>query len=518
MLKFGYKKVGPNEALIITGPGIGKDGDPGVYASKGRMMKVARGSVFVTPFQNAETVSLNSMQIKLTTPRIVTSEGVPLRVWATATIKIADSLDSIVHYAEQFLGKDKEDVKSELINILSGNLRTIVAKLTALEVNNAREEFVFQVRKIAQDELDRMGFTIVSLVLDDVKDDDEQDGFLINLGAQKIAESKRDAEIARSNAEREIAIKKAQNEQETKQEADQSQIKIAESEKKRKLNETTIQEETSKAQARSEQAYALEQARLQQELVAEQTKVKKQEEEAKLQIQQLEKQAKLVEAEIKAQDEKIRADTAAEISERKAQAETNAQKYQAQIENEVLERKGQAEANALKYQTEVENAALERKGQAEAEIIRQRGLAEAEVIRQRGLSEAEAKERMAEAMAKFGQAAITEMIIKVLPDVAKAIAEPLSNISEVKVFDMGGNGEGNGLQNFAGTSLGMLGVVKDILRETTGIDMKEIVESNASFGRNQLTNTVIPDEPTLPTDETEQAVTESEAPIIEEEE
>lgn len=46
--------------------------------------------------------------------------------------------------------------------------------------------------------------------------------------------------------------------------------------------------------------------------------------------------------------------------------------------------------------------------------------------------QAKAKERMA----KFDQVAVTEMIIKVLPDVGRAISEPLFNIGEVKVFDM----------------------------------------------------------------------------------
>lgn len=487
IFKFGYKKVAANEALIVTGSKVGKEGEPGVYVSNGRMMRVIRGgSVFVTPFQIAEPVSLNSMQIKLTTPRIVTNEGVPIRVWATATIKIADNLDSIVNYAEQFLGKEKEAIKSELQNVLEGNLRTIVAKLTALEVNNARESFVKQVREIAQKELDNMGFYIVSLVLDDVKDDNEKDGYLINLGAEKIAQSKRDAEIARSNAEREIANKKAINLQETQRQADLSQTQIAESNKERELKETSFKEETSKAKARSEQAYELEQAKLKQALVGEQTKAKKLEQEAILEIKELEKQSKLKDAEILAQDEKIRADNEAEINERKALAEANARKYEAEAESQALEQKGKAEA---------------------------------EIIRQRGLAEAEAKERMAVAMEKYGQAAVVEMIINVLPEVARAISEPLSNIGEVKVFDMGGDSSSNGMQNFAGTSVGMLGLVQNVLKESTGIDLKEIVESNASYGRNQLAESktskesneedviaVSPnDEATNPNDEIEQA-------------
>lgn len=41
------------------------------------------------------------------------------------------------------------------------------------------------------------------------------------------------------------------------------------------------------------------------------------------------------------------------------------------------------------------------------------------------------------------QAAMVEMIVKALPEMAKAIAEPLSTIDKVTIID--GNGEGSGV-------------------------------------------------------------------------
>ena len=65
-------------------------------------------------------------------------------------------------------------------------------------------------------------------------------------------------------------------------------------------------------------------------------------------------------------------------------------------------------------------------GLAVADAERAKGTAEADVIRLRGLAEAEAKEKLAEAFEKFGEAAILDIIVKMLPELAGKIAEPIS--------------------------------------------------------------------------------------------
>src|SRR5690606_23868086 len=103
------------------------------------------------------------------------------------------------------------------------------------------------------------------------------------------------------------------------------------------------------------------------------------------------------------------------------------------------------EADALQYRIEAEAKALAAQkrleGLAVAEAEKAKGTAEAEVIRLRGLAEAEAKEKLAEAVAKFGEAAVLDIIVKMLPELAGKVAEPISSIDKLTVVDTG-NGEG----------------------------------------------------------------------------
>src|SRR3954468_18563201 len=79
-----YRKVGPNEALIISG-GRGE---------RGRGYRIRRGGgTFVVPFlEEAKTLSLEVMTIHVHTPEVYTLHGVPVQVDGIAQIKI-DSTD-----------------------------------------------------------------------------------------------------------------------------------------------------------------------------------------------------------------------------------------------------------------------------------------------------------------------------------------------------------------------------------------------------------------------------------------
>ena len=74
---------------------------------------------------------------------------------------------------------------------------------------------------------------------------------------------------------------------------------------------------------------------------------------------------------------------------------------------------------------------------AKAEAQKAQGVAEAEIIRLKGLAEAEAKQKIAEAFEQFGQAAILDMIVEMLPEYAKEVAKPLSNIDKITIVDTG---------------------------------------------------------------------------------
>lgn len=120
-------------------------------------------------------------------------------------------------------------------------------------------------------------------------------------------------------------------------------------------------------------------------------------------------------------------------------------------------------------------------GLAVAEAERAKGTAEADVIRLRGLAEAEAKEKLAEAFEKFGEAAILDIIVKMLPELAGKIADPIGNIDKLTVVDTG-NGEGAArISNYV-TSL--MSTAPEMLKSVSGIDVNAIIKGLTNRGGN----------------------------------
>ncbi|MCL7748732.1 flotillin family protein [Halalkalibacter sp. MEB205] len=435
-----YKTASSNQALIITGPKLGDPKeDTRIFGDEnGRSLKIVRGGgIRLKLFQTCTPVDLNSFQIKLTTPKVYTSQGVPVIADAITSVKIADTLIGIANYAEQFLGKKQDEIEEEVSKVLGTNLRAILSKMTVEEINNDRESFNHQVQDIAQQELDNMGFKITSFGLDDLRDADEENGYLDNLGRPRIAEIRKKADMAESDAEKETRMYKAKNDQIAKDEENKRLTAIAESQKEKDIKEAQIKEETERARAKSEQAYELEKARLAQQVKEEEMK-----------IQYIERQRQ-VELEVEEQ------------KRRKTVADANA-----------YDIKAKAEAEADKARID---------GETKAAIEKQKGLAEADVIRERGRAEAEAKELMAQAMEKYGEAAILEMFIEMLPKYAHEVAQPLSQIEEMKVIDMGGadsSGAAKITNNITKTMLGL----QESLKESTGMDLKSMLETFMSRG------------------------------------
>lgn len=110
----------------------------------------------------------------------------------------------------------------------------------------------------------------------------------------------------------------------------------------------------------------------------------------------------------------------------------------------------------------------------EAEAIRKRGEAEAEAIRLKGEAEADAMDKKAEAMKKYGQAAILEMIVGVLPEMAKSIAEPVSAIDKVTII----GGDSSGVSDVSGNVPAILAKTIESVREATGFDLTEVLKAS----------------------------------------
>lgn len=417
-----YRIGKPDEALIITGSLLGKDG-----------IKILKNSgTFVIPIvQKAHKLSLLTHKLEIGTPEVYTEQGVPIKASATVLVKVGNSTESIKTAAEQYLGKSTQELEDEAQEVLEGHLRAILGTMTVEAIYKNRDDFAEQVQQVASTDLRKMGLEIVSFTIKDVSD---SNGYLDALGRPQIAEVKKNAEVAESNALRETRIKQAANEQLAQQEEISRQTEIAEANKNMALKQAQYKQEKEVADAKAEQI-----------AVGEKMKIDLIEQEKNIEIQ--EKQAELTEKELNASLRK--------------QAEADKYVVEQQALAEKAKEIAQAEADAEK----VKLAAL-----AEAERIQKLGAADAERIHKVGVAEAESKEKMAIALTKLNEAGILMEFIKVLPAIAKEVNEPISNIDKIVSF-----GGGDGVHE-----LGEAGLARtfDTIKETTGLDLVTLINDS----------------------------------------
>jgi flotillin len=473
-----YRTAGPDEALIVTGSYLG---NKNVHVDEsGNKIKIIRGGgAFILPvFQQAEPLSLLSSKLEVTTPEVYTEQGVPVMADGTAIIKIGGSIEEIATAAEQFLGKPKEDRENEAREVLEGHLRSILGSMTVEEIYKNRDKFSQEVQRVASQDLAKMGLIIVSFTIKDVRD---KNGYLESLGKPRIAQVKRDADIATAEAEKETRIKRAEADKDAKKAELERATEIAEAEKENQMKMADYRREQDVAKARADQAYDLETARSKQEVT---------EQEMQIRIIERQKQIELEEKEILRRERQYDSEV-----KKKADADRYAVEQAAAADKA----KQLAEADANQYRVEsmakAEAEKVRLDGLAKAEAERAQGESEADVIRLKGLAEAEAKRKIAEAFEQYGQAAVLDMIVRMLPEYAKEVASPLGNIEKITVVDTGGNGENSGANKVTGYATNLMSTLQESLKASSGIDVKSLLENFSGKGNvresiDQLANEI----------------------------
>jgi flotillin len=455
-----YKTVSPDDAMIVTGSFLGSKNIS--EDDSGRRIKIVRGGgAFILPiFQQAENMSLLSHKLDVMTPEVYTEQGVPVLADGVAIIKVGGSIEDVATAAEQFLGKPIEALKSEAQEVLEGHLRAILGSMTVEEVYRNRDKFAQEVQSVAARDLKKMGLLIVSFTIKDVRD---KHGYLEALGKPRIAAVKRDADIAEAQALRDSRIQKALAEEEGQKAELLRDTHIAEADKEKELKIASFKKEQDTARAEADQAYNIQEARAKQTMVEEQMKVElvRKDREIDLQEKEITVRQKQYDAEVK----------------KKADAD----RYKVEQEAEALKTSQMREADALQYSIETRaraDAEQQRlQGQAVADAERAKGTAEADIIRLRGLAEADAKVKIAEAFDNFNEAAVLDIIVKMLPELAGQIASPIAAIDKLTVVDTG-NGEGAARVSNYVTQL--MATAPAMLKDVSGLDVNALMKNLAS--------------------------------------
>jgi flotillin len=433
-----FRKVGPNEALIISGRKRTITLPDGTTKKVGYRVRLG-GGTFVRPFlEKVDILPMDVIPLTIRTPEVLTHGGIPILADAAAQVKIDSSEAAILVAAEQFLSLGKDGIRDVAVNVLEGRMREVIGTMTVEDIYRGRMDFNRRVIDSTREDFSRMGLVLLSYAL---KEFGDTQGYIDALSKPLISAAKRDAAVSEAETEKEAIIKSSQarKEGEVARLAAEAQIAKAQWENEAKKSESLTMVNQKKAQA--DFSYELERYRLSQELKREESKVKMVEKEQAIKIEEL------------------------EIQRREKELESNvlkpadARKYQIRSEAEAEEFRIQAEA----------------RGKAEA--VRLEGQAEAGRIKERGAAEAEAMTKRAQAMSGYNEASVLEMYMKVLPEVVRGVSEPLSKVEKIVLVN---SDKDLGMSKISGQVAQILGQVPEVVQALTGADLKKFLKDKLS--------------------------------------
>lgn len=417
-----YIKAPTDRALIVSG------------LRKNPKFVIGKSALRIPFLQRVEKLELKMISVDVKTKESVpTNEYINVNIDSAVKIKVGSSKEMLEKAASNFLNKNEDYIRNSVGDVLEGNVREIIGQMRLEDIVQDRKMFAEKVQENAAPDMARMGLEIVSFNVQNVTD---EGNVIENLGIDRVVSISKSAQISRAESERDIAVAKANA---TKQ-----------------ANDARIEAETAIAERNNE-------LEIKKQELKRAADVKKAEADAAYEIQQQE-QRKTIEI------------TTADANIAKQEKEIELREKEIAVKEKTLDADIRKQAEADRFAKEQEAEAVKAQGIAEAESIKAKGLADAESIKARGLAEAEAMEKKAEAMAKYGKAAMTEMIIKVLPQMAEAIAKPLESIDKVTIID-GGSGE-NGVGTFSGNVPSVLAKTIESIKETTGFDLTEVMKAN----------------------------------------
>src|SRR4051812_1631126 len=428
-----YRKAGPHEALIV-------------YGFRGTRVVKGHGTVIFPMVEACHQLSLELMSFDVAPVQdLYTKQGVAVTVEAVAQIKVKSDLESIETASEQFLTKTPEQRESLIRLVMEGHLRGIIGQLTVEQIVKEPEMVAERMRSTCTDDMNKMGLEVVSFTIKEVRDKND---YIVNMGRPDVARIKRDADVAAAEAERDTAIKRANALRESavaKAQADQERVlaetlslaKQAEASRDLDIKKANYLELIKRQQAQADKAYEIQANIQQQQVIAEAVRVEQVEKEAQVKVQ---------EAEINRREKELIATVLKGVEVERQRIE---QLAGAERQRQISEAEGRASA------------------------IRAQGEAEAEIIFKKGEAEAKAMNIKAEAYQEYNQAAVVDKLMTSLPDIVRALAEPLNKVDKITIVSTG-NGNSTGMNKLTNDMTQMAAQVPALFEALSGMNMSEL--------------------------------------------
>lgn len=466
------KTANGNEALVVSGVGAtDKDGNPTIKRAGGRV---------VIPFiQKAKYFDLCVRTAKVEGDVTKTQTGVPIQIdWAVAYSPDTSSNEGLQRAVCNFLDKDDKELQHVILDVVSGGVRAVIAKMTPEEVMNGKDKLDDQVKASIAAQMKDLGFNAI-LSIHEVEDAQDST-YYKDLAARDRETKRREAANITAENDQHIRETRAETDRIAQEKELAAQVIVAEKQRDTDVRKAQFQAETAREQAKSEMAGELEQQAINQQLEEKKGAVAvMQAEQANLAAQkqqevevtkaetakrttiisaQAEAERKKAEATGDAEAQKVNAAGQAEAKKltaageaeaaavkktREATASAEARKTEAEGTATARKTEAAAEAEAVKVQAEAEAAATRMKGEAEAAATAARGKAEAEAIEAKGRAEAEAARALSDAQAANDKINFELKKIEIEQstrvEVATSVATVMAELGKnAKFYDFGG--------------------------------------------------------------------------------
>ncbi len=431
-----YRKVGPNEVLIISGGKRHIVTDPDGIKRTIAYRTCVGGGTFVLPFfESTQILSLEVFTLIIKTPEVFTAQGVPVMADGVAQVKVKGDDYSIRLAAEQFLGKGAEAIEDVSHQILEGYVRAILGTMAVEEIYRKREEFSRKVEKAVAEDFAKMGLEVISFALKDISD---TQGYMEALGKPRIAEVKRDAVIAEAETSKDAVIKSSLAKKEGDIVKFQTETEVAQASRDYEAKRAEFQAVINQKKAQSDFAYDLERHKMDQQIKREEYKVKLVEKEQSIAVE----------------------------------------------DKEILRKEKELEAT-VKKPAEAESYRLRLEAKERIEAKKLEGMSEIDFMKAKGKAEAEAMRDKAESWKEYNEAAVYQMFADVLPQLARAIAEPLSKVDKIVIVG-GGNDGGIGASKITGEVARIMAQLPPVIESLSGVDIKKFLEKLPEIGAKYI--------------------------------
>lgn len=473
LFALSYHVSDADECLVITGPG--------------KPRYVVGGSALTFPFlYRVNKLNLGKLTINLQTEQnqpIPTSDYIMLHMSAVATVQIGtgtykDALGKEHNLLEiaaaNYLNQPKDVMEQDIREIMLGKMReaTGATKLTDLIKN--RDTFNESVTKAARDDMNALGLTLIAFNVQDFFDragvdiDGHPTSIIKQMGAAQSAEISRQAREASINADQQVAernneyqlrLADLKTQQDTAKAKADKVYDITAADQQKTLN---VAQQDAEIAAEERRAVLAERKAATAEKTLDAT-VRKQADAERYRVEQ-ESEAKLFATQKNAE---------ADLFSR--QKDADAKLYVQKQDAQAVKVTADAQADATKVTADAQATATMATADADAHATQVKGEAEGEALRAKGKGEADA---IGAQVAAYNETKNTfilaQQYISVMPEIARAVAEPLSKVDSITMY-----GDGNTTKMVADTATAA-SQIAGALESSLGIDLKQVL--NAAVG------------------------------------